>query len=287
MEINTCNNSILNMSIFNNKYKRSGLVGTIVFHAIILLLVIFFGYSTPLPLPAEEGILINFGDSDEGIGQEEPKLNEIAQQQAAENESKEATDISDSENDNEENITQDFEEAPVVKKETKKTEKKIEKKEVKPEPKPEEKAEVKKEQQVDTRALFPGRDPNATSTTGEGETGKEGNQGSKTGSIDSDNHTGGNSTGGKGYDFSLAGRNPESIPKPEYNYQIAGKVVVEITVDRQGVVTDAVPGVKGSTTLDANLLAAAKKAALLAKFDRKPDAQPYQKGTITYYFKLQ
>jgi len=48
-----------------------------------------------------------------------------------------------------------------------------------------------------------------------------------------------------------------------------------------------VPGVKGSTTLDANLLAAAKRAALKAKFDKKPDAPAYQKGTITYYFKLQ
>lgn len=160
--------------------------------------------------------------------------------------------------------------------------------EPKTEPTPEEKApEEKKEQQVDTRALFPGRNPNTTSTTGEGVTENQGNQGSKTGSVDSGDHGQGNSTGGKGYDFSLAGRNPESIPKPEYNYQIDGKVVVEITVDKQGKVTDAVPGVKGSTTLDANLLAAAKKAALLAKFDRKPDAPAYQKGTITYYFKLQ
>ncbi|MGE0089235.1 MAG: energy transducer TonB [Bacteroidales bacterium] len=278
------------MSIFSNKDKRSGLIGTIVFHAIILLLIITFGYSTPLPLPAEEGILINFGDSDEGIGEEEPMVNDQNNAQNAPEVSKTVNESAVDEAD-EGNITQDFEEAPVVKKEAKKTEQKTEKKEVKPQPNPEvkteTKTEVKKEQQVDTRALFPGRNPNSTSTSGEGETGKEGNQGSKTGSIDSENHTGGNSTGGKGYDFSLSGRNPESIPKPEYNYQIDGKVVVEITVDKQGTVTDAVPGVKGSTTLDANLLAAAKKAALLAKFDRKPDAPAYQKGTITYYFKLQ
>lgn len=278
------------MSIFNNKNKRSGLVGTIVFHSIILLLIVFFGYSTPLPLPAEEGILINFGDNDQGFGEEEPMLNEVNKPQA-EQESKEASEEPVTEKTDDGNLTQDFEEAPVVKTETKKTEKKTEKKEVKPEPKTETKTEVKveekKEQQVDTRALFPGRNPNTTSTAGEGETGNQGNQGSKTGSIDSDNHTGGNSTGGKGYDFSLKGRNPESIPKPEYKYQSEGKVVVEITVDKLGNVTDARPGVQGSTTLDKNLYEAAKKAALLARFDRKPDAPAYQKGTITYYFKLQ
>ena len=93
--------------------------------------------------------------------------------------------------------------------------------------------------------------------------------------------------GTNGTSFSLAGRNPESLPKPEYYKQIEGKVVVEITVDKYGNVTDAIPGAKGSTTLDANLLDAAKKAALKAKFDKKPDAPAYQKGTITYYFKLQ
>ena len=63
--------------------------------------------------------------------------------------------------------------------------------------------------------------------------------------------------------------------------------MVEVTVDRLGNVTYANPGVKGSTTLDEYLLKSAKKAALGAKFDRKSGAPAYQKGTITYYFKLQ
>ena len=40
------------------------------------------------------------------------------------------------------------------------------------------------------------------------------------------------------------------------------------------------------TTLDENLLKAAKDAAILARFDRKPDAPAFQKGTITYIFML-
>jgi len=275
------------MSVLNNKYKRTGLVGTILFHVAILVLLLFLGYTTPLPLPAEEGILINFGDADQGMGLEEPKLNDLTKSQDAEKETKEAAEEPVTEKADEGNITQDFEEAPVVKKETKKTEKKVEKIEPKTEPVTETKTEEKKEQQVDTRALFPGRNPNTTSTTGEGVTGYQGNQGSKTGSIDSDNHSGGNSTGGKGPNYTLEGRNKLLLPEPEYKYQVDGLVIVEITVDRMGNVTDAIPGFKGSTTLDANLLAAAKKAALLAKFDRKLDAPAFQKGTIKYYFKLQ
>jgi len=52
--------------------KRKGLIGTIVFHTIVLLLLIFLGFFTPLPLPGEEGILVNFGDSETGLGEREP-----------------------------------------------------------------------------------------------------------------------------------------------------------------------------------------------------------------------
>jgi len=62
--------------------------------------------------------------------------------------------------------------------------------------------------------------------------------------------------------------------------------VVEVTVDRYGNVTKAIPGEKGSTTLNDHLHRAAKEAALSAKFERKPNAPAYQKGTITYHFIL-
>jgi colicin import membrane protein len=54
------------------KEHKKGLIGTIVFHTIILLILIFLGFFTPLPLPGEEGILVNFGNSDNGFGNREP-----------------------------------------------------------------------------------------------------------------------------------------------------------------------------------------------------------------------
>lgn len=268
------------------KEHKKGIIGTIIFHVIIVAIFMAFGYSTPLPLPEEEGILINFGNVDEGFGKEEPQYSESIQQKSVEEKQEPKPETTTSEADDG-SITQDFEDAPAVKEQGKKKKTEETKKEPQPEQKKEETKEVKEERKVNEQALFPGRNRDNNNSSSEGETQGKTNQGSTTGSVDSQNHVGGDSMGANGTSFSLAGRNPESLPKPEYNYQIEGKVVVEITVDKYGNVTDAVPGAKGSTTLDANLLAAAKKAALKAKFDKKPDAPAYQKGTITYFFRLQ
>mgnify|MGYP003987876879 FL=1 len=56
---------------YYKKHKR-GIVGTIIFHSSILLILILFGFFTPLPLPGDEGILVNFGTSDNGFGDREP-----------------------------------------------------------------------------------------------------------------------------------------------------------------------------------------------------------------------
>ncbi len=72
--------------------------------------------------------------------------------------------------------------------------------------------------------------------------------------------------------YDLGGRGFRSLPKPNYDYQGEGRVVVEVSVDRAGKVTQATPGTKGSTTLDEYLLRVAKEAALKARFDPKSDA---------------
>ncbi len=52
--------------------RKKGIIGTIVFHVIVLMLLLFLGFFTPLPLPGEEGILVNFGNSENGLGDREP-----------------------------------------------------------------------------------------------------------------------------------------------------------------------------------------------------------------------
>jgi flagellar biosynthesis GTPase FlhF len=51
---------------------KKGIIGTAVFHIIVLILLFILGFFTPLPLPGEEGILVNFGTSDNGFGNVEP-----------------------------------------------------------------------------------------------------------------------------------------------------------------------------------------------------------------------
>jgi len=257
-----------------------------VFHTGLLAFAILFGFATPLPLPEEEGILINFGTDDFGAGDEEPMYSEVPEESTPP--PQEAVTPTES---TEEIISQDFEEAPVViekpqekpqaeKQEEVITPEEITKPVVEEQPPPPEEEPPK----VNERALYKGRkDTDATGS--EGVTQGEGNQGSPTGSTDSDNYAKG--LGGDGINFSLAGRNPESLPKPEYNAQVAGTVVVRIKVNRDGKVTNAVPGVKGSNTLNESLLEAAKKAALKARFNAKSDAAYTQAGTITYHFVLQ
>ena len=52
--------------------KPRGLIATIVYHALLLLLLIFAGLTFPDPPPEEEGILVNFGTDEFGLGDFEP-----------------------------------------------------------------------------------------------------------------------------------------------------------------------------------------------------------------------
>lgn len=73
-------------------------------------------------------------------------------------------------------------------------------------------------------------------------------------------------------------------PVPEYNCNEQGKVVVEITVDENGDVINAIAGVNGTTNKSACLLNASKIAALRTKW--QPNSNKRQVGRISYNFSL-
>lgn len=134
---------------------------------------------------------------------------------------------------------------------------------------------------IDRRALFPSA-ANADSTAPQ--TAKKSSEkvtaghslgNTKTGSIEGDPKA------------KLAGRSVMgSLPKPEYNVNKSGKVVVKISVDQYGSVVNANPGATGTTVQDKTLWEAARKAALNAKFNLSSQAPTIQEGTITYIFRL-
>jgi colicin import membrane protein len=276
------------------KEHNRGIIATIIFHGIVLLMFLFWGFRTPLPLPAEEGILINFGETDFGSGEIEPETSPIDEQKYIPPSSSQS---SQSETDTEEEILdQDYEEAASIENENKNKEQEISEnkddedekvdQDQNAENEEEQPEQIEPEREVNERALFPGRNDSENDSQSEGVIEGEGNQGSPSGDPESDNYNKGNSGSG-GISYNLAGRYPESLPKPKYPVNEQGKVVVEVTVDKYGNVTSANPGVKGSTTSNKLLLQAAKEAALKAKFDKKAEAPAFQKGTIVYHFVLQ
>ncbi|MCG8700619.1 MAG: TonB family protein [Bacteroidales bacterium] len=262
------------------KIDRKGLIGTVVIHSILLAIFLFAAFTTPLPLPAEEGIMINFGDIKYASGPSEPKKVEKKKEQPKPQppKVKKTTPVK------QKIATQDFEDAAAVNTAKEKpkpveTKKKVEKKEpVKEEPK-------EKPRVVNKKALWSAKKNNTTYTGSEGNATGSGNMGNPTGDENAINRNEGISEG-TGISASLAGRSPVALPKPSFNVQEEGKVVVEVKVDRDGNVIEANPGAKGSTTWNSALLAAAKRAALRSKFTSKSDAPFHQKGTITYVFKL-
>jgi len=89
---------------------------------------------------------------------------------------------------------------------------------------------------------------------------------------------------GTGSGFNLHGRSAKFLPVPDYTEQEQGIVVVDFWVDRNGNVTKAIAGSRGTTTSNTSLWEKAQQAALQAKFSVNNNAPKEQKGTITYNF---
>ena len=258
---------------------RNGLMGTVLFHGMLLILLLYLAFRTPLPLPGEQGILVDFGNSNTGFGNFEPRMSDPAPVQPS-------PIPPQTSRSGEQILTQDMEETaalpdrPVVRpretreapRETRETPRETQPVE---QPKPVERT-------VDTRAMYPGRGNAESTATNQGEAGGQGNQGVPTGAADVHVYGEGIDVGG-----GLTGRGiVGNLPKPVYNVQDQGVVVVSITVDRDGNVIRASAGAKGTTVFNKTLLDAAERAARQAKFARNPNAIE-QTGTITYTFKLQ
>ena len=258
------------MTAAEKKSKRKGIIGTILFHALLLVAFLFMGLTYQDPPPAEEGISINFGFTDQGSGEIEPEsieeVTEIVEEEIIEEQIESTEEI----------VTQAIVETPVVEKTEEK--KKVVKKE-----EPKEEVIEEKKPEVNKKALYPGKKKNQNKS--EGNKKGEGNQGSTEGDPNSEVYEGGG-IGEDGTAYQLGGRSVAFKAKPIYNTQIEGKVVVLITVDRLGNVINAIPGAKGSTTLNKQLLARAKAAALKTKFDPKQTAPTNQQGKIIYHFQL-
>lgn len=294
------------------KDRRRGIVGTVTIHVLLLVFLLLVALRTPLPLPGEEGVEVNLGYDDQGVGSVQsdvpppksepvPVQKEIVQPQAD----------PEPEPVEEEFITQDTEEAPVIEEEVieKEPEKEPEEEiieEKKPDPIPEEIVEDKPVEEVvdsvfteevveevsveepkpvvNKRALYTGSSSD-TQGTNQGITEGAGDQGKPHGYKESDDYTGQGGSG-NGISFSLGGRGSLFLDKPTARFKEQGTVVVGIWVDREGNVKKAQVSAKGTTVLDQNLRKIAVDAAYNSTFAKDNNAAELQRGTITYNFIL-
>ncbi len=237
----------------NKWHNRSGIIGTIVFHLLLVFAFIILGMTYEIPPPEEQGVEVNFGFSEDGMGNTK-SIDHASEESAAPQTSETEKNI----------ITQNVYEAPTVKKTKQNKTKPVE----------------DPQAVIDPNKLYKGK---KQSGENEGLTNKPGNQGDPSGDPNA-KHNKGVHGSGDNPSFSLKGRTNRKLPKPPYNEREQGKVVVTIWVDKKGNVTNAVPGAQGTTTTSPRLRKLAEQAAYKAKFSVKADAPELQKGTITYNF---
>ena len=288
------------------KNNITGLVGTLVLHVVLFLLLLLIAISQP-EAQEEGGVPVMLGNMEMAQGNADPyTLTDVdimdEPQLPTEVSAPEPVPTPPVES---EMITQEDEPTVAVpKKETPKPtpKKEVVKKETpKKEPvKPKEKTEAEKRAEAERLAAerkaaeeraaaeaaakrIAGAFGKGTQmgSKGTGQSG-EGLQGSPTG-----NAAEGQSTGVGGYGtFDLNGRSlgPGGLPRPIYNVQEEGRVVVTITVNPAGKVIHTSIN-KRTNTANASLRKAAEDAARKARFNAV-DGVNNQTGTITYYFKL-
>ena len=230
------------------KGKYIGMLGAVLVHGAFIVFLFLMGFTLPEP-QEESGVPVMLGDVPQASGWSDPSLVEV--------ETMPAEAVVPQESVEQELLTQDLEETVTLTPESKK------------EAEVPEKTEAEKAEEA--RRLAEER----------AETG-EGMQGSPQGNAET-----GASTGVGGYgEFNLGGRSigAGGLPRPVYNVQDEGRVVVTITVNPAGHVI-ATEINKQTNTVNPALRKAALEAARKARFNAV-EGLTNQVGTITYYFNL-
>ena len=287
------------------KGEYIGVLGALLVHVAVIALLILVSFTVPQPDEDAGGVPVMLGNVESARGFDDPSLVDVdvLDEQAATIPAETAPELP-SEQDL---LTQTEEETVTLKP---KTEPKQPKKEtVKPKEVVKPKEPVKKPEKTEAEIAAEAkrlaeekaeRERKAAEEAARkrvaGAFGKgaqmEGNKGtSATGTGTEGSKDGNSSTGAKtgtgGYGtFDLGGRSlgTGSLPKPAYNVQEEGRVVVNITVNPAGqvVATSINPR---TNTVNSVLRKAAEDAARKARFNTVSGVTN-QTGTITYYFNL-
>jgi outer membrane biosynthesis protein TonB len=284
---------------FNTRKNQKAGLYTLFICGVLITMLLLISWNLPFnpPAPVEEGLEVNLGNSDQGLGSNQPFLPNDPSKQDQEkytppktvSPTKEA--LKDVETDD-----KDPDPAPAVKQPpvTKPDAKKI----------PDKDLTVKTPRKTIQPAVNPTPAPpkpkavfhgvNGDGTGGndadhfkpggsQGIAGGKGDQGKPGGDPNSTNYSGGGHGNGIAIARGLQGRRISSTPVFTDEFNENAKVAVDIKVDASGNVTSAEYQAKGSTTADASLKAIAIRKAHQVKFNSGSDESS---GTLIFNFKL-
>ena len=273
--------SILKSNSENNYPKAIAISVAILIGFLLLSIFYIINRAKPPEEVGIGGIIVNYGTSDQGMGSdymsvEEPSVAPNANLTPPDKiiPNTDPTQNTNSSNADNNIVTQDNEDAVSVNTKEKNTKNS-------PTPKTEDKPSTPV---INQNALYKG---NKNTGTGQGDgTGTvAGNQGKPEGDPLSSNYDG-TGSGNGGIALSLTSRKFINLPSIKDNGQKSGKVVVEIRVDKNGLVTSAKAGARGTTLSDADLWDKCEAAALGSRFNTLAAAPELQIGTIVFNFKV-
>lgn len=280
------------MKYFKTKHEKNSAKLTALI-AVILLLLLFVVGTTYMDPPEEYGVAVNFGNSNFGKGNVQPKkpvkseprkVEQPPQPEASKSEPTKAAEAK------EEVLTADNSEAIAIKKQKEAEAKAKAIADAKAKAEADRIAKEKREKEEKKKkldALIGGVSKSEGTETGsQGNDSRAGDKGQLDGDPYAPSYFGGKGSGSGGVGYGLNGRGRATYKTLKQDCNESGMVIVKIIVNQSGNVISAEPGQRGTTNTAQCLLQPAKKIALSHKWPADSKAPAKQIGFVKVNFKL-
>ncbi len=245
----------------DKKTNISGLIGTIVFHGILIAILLFFSFSkTEYIYPDPEGIVVDFGELVQGEDVQTPEVEPTEEIPQPETQEAEAS------NTNNNVVTQDSEDAIEVKKTEEPSEEEVQKAKEEKERLEREAEEKKKLDSFFAKGKLTGKPGNSANGKESGTPG------------DPKATTKGNRRGTPGHPFGNG--DVTSWAKPQNTQNCNKSIELTVKIDMYGNVTK-ITGIETALS-EQTCIEAAKKAALKVKFPSESSSTETRYAKITY-----
>ncbi len=275
------------------KRKTVGYIGAFAIHLPVLLLLLLPFLSRQIPAPGQEGVLVSFGTPDAGSTWEKPmdagpieETQEEVHEEANPSESVSSQEtaaiqeeVTTSDVASEVSANPNASDAPSTNDQpTEATTEALDNHNPIVNPRNDEQPENPAPERVEGAGF---------NINMSGQNNNPGPAGLEIGVPNADALYGMNGPGEEGIGGDLRGRGISNKPKLTYDKNVEGTVVVELCVNKLGVVTSSKAISSGSTISDQSLRKIAQENAKLYAFDPDPDAPSKTCGSVTYTFKYQ